>query len=69
MEIIVRVLREVMSTTDLSRLSMASDVQTRPTKLRSTKTGLAQRLEAYYYKTEMAMKLGCAMEPRVILHK
>eukprot|EP00975_Prorocentrum_lima_P070110 12930145-Prorocentrum_lima.AAC.1 len=50
---------------DFSRLSMARDVQTKPTKAPSAKTGLAQWLEEYYSKLEMATQLGCAMEPRL----
>eukprot|EP00975_Prorocentrum_lima_P022843 4807637-Prorocentrum_lima.AAC.1 len=40
--ILVRVMREVMPARDFSRLSMASDLQTRPSKVPSTKTGLAK---------------------------
>eukprot|EP00975_Prorocentrum_lima_P064877 12900133-Prorocentrum_lima.AAC.1 len=56
-----------MPTEDCSRLSMASDVQTKPTKVPSTKKGLAQWLEEYYSTSEMATQLGCATEPRVIM--
>eukprot|EP00975_Prorocentrum_lima_P040403 8480347-Prorocentrum_lima.AAC.1 len=55
-----------MPTKDFSRVSMASDVQGRPTKVPSTKVGLAKSLEEYYSKLEMAGKLGRALEPRVI---
>eukprot|EP00975_Prorocentrum_lima_P011166 2369338-Prorocentrum_lima.AAC.1 len=65
--IIVRVMREVLQTKEFSRLSMASYVQARPTKVPSTKTGLAQWLEEYYSKLEMALTLGCALEPRIIM--
>eukprot|EP00975_Prorocentrum_lima_P019696 4147120-Prorocentrum_lima.AAC.1 len=46
---------------------MASYVQTRPSKVPSTKAGLAIWLEEYYSKLEMAVKLGCALEQRVIM--
>eukprot|EP00975_Prorocentrum_lima_P003940 859311-Prorocentrum_lima.AAC.1 len=57
--IIVRVMREIMPARDFSRLSMASDVQTRPSNIPSTKTGLAERL------LEIEVKLGAALEPRM----
>eukprot|EP00975_Prorocentrum_lima_P008508 1816435-Prorocentrum_lima.AAC.1 len=60
-------MREVMPTRGFSRLSMASDVQTRPTKIPTTEVGLAKWLEEYYSKLEMANKLGCALEPRLIM--
>eukprot|EP00975_Prorocentrum_lima_P062828 12887824-Prorocentrum_lima.AAC.1 len=63
----VGVMREVIPTKDFSRLSMVSDVQTKPTMAPSTTTGLAQRLEECYSTFEMATQLGCAMEPRVIM--
>eukprot|EP00975_Prorocentrum_lima_P044284 9284039-Prorocentrum_lima.AAC.1 len=56
-----------MPTKDFSRLSMASYVQTKPTKVPSTKVGLAKLLEEYYSTLEMATQLGCALEPRVIM--
>eukprot|EP00975_Prorocentrum_lima_P063900 12894331-Prorocentrum_lima.AAC.1 len=56
-----------MPTKDFSRLSMANDMQTRPTKAPSSKTGLAQWLDEHYSKLEMPTKLGCALEPRVIM--
>eukprot|EP00975_Prorocentrum_lima_P054063 11337166-Prorocentrum_lima.AAC.1 len=56
-----------MPTKDFWRLSMASDVQLRPAKVPSTKTGLAQWLEEYYSKLKMALELGCALEPRIIM--
>eukprot|EP00975_Prorocentrum_lima_P000793 162917-Prorocentrum_lima.AAC.1 len=56
-----------MPTRHFSRLSMASDVQTRPSQVPSTKVGLAKWLEEYCSKLEMAVKLGCALEPRVIM--
>eukprot|EP00975_Prorocentrum_lima_P026105 5486552-Prorocentrum_lima.AAC.1 len=40
--ILGRVMREVMPARDFSRLSMAGDVRTRPSKVPSTKTGLAK---------------------------
>eukprot|EP00975_Prorocentrum_lima_P029241 6140231-Prorocentrum_lima.AAC.1 len=53
-----------MPARDFSRLSMASDVQTKPSKAPSTKAGLAKWLEEHHYKVEMAAGLGCALEPR-----
>eukprot|EP00975_Prorocentrum_lima_P052398 10982423-Prorocentrum_lima.AAC.1 len=44
----VRVMREVMPAADYSRLSMASDVQTLPSKVPATKAGLAKWLEDYH---------------------
>eukprot|EP00975_Prorocentrum_lima_P059429 12457678-Prorocentrum_lima.AAC.1 len=46
---------------------MASDVQTRPSKVPSTKTGLAKWLEEYHPKLEMAVKIGAPLEPRMIM--
>eukprot|EP00975_Prorocentrum_lima_P032144 6751628-Prorocentrum_lima.AAC.1 len=40
--ILVRAMREVMPAMDYSRLSLASDVQTLPSKIPSTKAGLAR---------------------------
>eukprot|EP00975_Prorocentrum_lima_P037809 7954340-Prorocentrum_lima.AAC.1 len=56
-----------MPTRDFSRFSMASDVQTRPSMVPSTKVCQAKWLEEYYSKLEMAVKLGCALEARVIM--
>eukprot|EP00975_Prorocentrum_lima_P057594 12077041-Prorocentrum_lima.AAC.1 len=56
-----------MPARDFSRLSMASDVQTRPSNVPSTKAGLVKWLEGYHSKLEMALKLGSALEPRVIM--
>eukprot|EP00975_Prorocentrum_lima_P020637 4341518-Prorocentrum_lima.AAC.1 len=39
--ILVRVMRKVMPAMDYSRLSLASDVQALPSKIPSTKAGLA----------------------------
>eukprot|EP00975_Prorocentrum_lima_P045488 9522879-Prorocentrum_lima.AAC.1 len=52
---------------DYSRLSLASDIQTLPSTIPSTKAGLARWLEASHSKLEMALKLGAALEPRRIM--
>eukprot|EP00975_Prorocentrum_lima_P066872 12911722-Prorocentrum_lima.AAC.1 len=65
--ILARVMREIMPAKDFSRLSLASDVQTQPSKIPSTMTGLAKWLEEYYSKLEMALELGAALEPRMIM--
>eukprot|EP00975_Prorocentrum_lima_P056101 11763354-Prorocentrum_lima.AAC.1 len=57
MGFLVRVMREVMPARDFSRLSMASNVQTRPSKVPSAKTGLAKWLEEYHSTLETAVKL------------
>eukprot|EP00975_Prorocentrum_lima_P051060 10697525-Prorocentrum_lima.AAC.1 len=46
---------------------MASDVQTRPSKVPSTMTGLEKWLEEYHSKLGMAIKLGAALEARMIM--
>eukprot|EP00975_Prorocentrum_lima_P048966 10245145-Prorocentrum_lima.AAC.1 len=53
-----------MPAADYSRLSLASDVHTLPSKISATKAGLARWLEDYHSKLEMALKLGAALEPR-----
>eukprot|EP00975_Prorocentrum_lima_P030991 6505954-Prorocentrum_lima.AAC.1 len=60
-------MREVKPAMDYSRLSQASDVRTLPSKIPSTKAGLAIWLEDDHSKLEMALKLGAALEPRVIM--
>eukprot|EP00975_Prorocentrum_lima_P055930 11724744-Prorocentrum_lima.AAC.1 len=42
--IILQIMREVMPAMDYSRLSLASDVQTMPSKIASAKAGLAKLL-------------------------
>eukprot|EP00975_Prorocentrum_lima_P062584 12886415-Prorocentrum_lima.AAC.1 len=56
-----------MPAMDSSRWSLASDVQTWPSKIPSTKAGLANCLEEYHSKLEMALKLGATLEPRMIM--
>eukprot|EP00975_Prorocentrum_lima_P008273 1766650-Prorocentrum_lima.AAC.1 len=56
-----------MPAMDYSRLSLASDVQTLPSKIPSTKAGLARWLEDYHSKLDMALKHGAALEPRMIM--
>eukprot|EP00975_Prorocentrum_lima_P049063 10268706-Prorocentrum_lima.AAC.1 len=56
-----------MPAEDYSRLSMASVVQTIPSQAPATKAGLARRLEDYHSRLEMAMKMNCALEPRMIM--
>eukprot|EP00975_Prorocentrum_lima_P032903 6907922-Prorocentrum_lima.AAC.1 len=65
--ILVRVMREVMPAMAFYRLSLASDVQTLPSKIPSTKAGLARWLAECHSKLEMALKLGAALEPRMIM--
>eukprot|EP00975_Prorocentrum_lima_P010995 2336518-Prorocentrum_lima.AAC.1 len=55
--ILVRVIREVMPAMDYSRLSMASEVQTSPSNIPSTKGGLAIWLEDYHSTWEIALEL------------
>eukprot|EP00975_Prorocentrum_lima_P009627 2051524-Prorocentrum_lima.AAC.1 len=56
-----------MPAADYSRLSMASYVQTLPSKIPATKAGLARWLEDYHSKLEMALKLAAHLEPRMIM--
>eukprot|EP00975_Prorocentrum_lima_P046619 9744173-Prorocentrum_lima.AAC.1 len=56
-----------MPAMDFSIWSSASDAQTLPTKIPSTKAGLARWLEEYHSNLEMALKLGAALEPRMIV--
>eukprot|EP00975_Prorocentrum_lima_P023753 4998148-Prorocentrum_lima.AAC.1 len=67
MGILVRAMREIMPATDFSILSLASDVQTRPSNTPSTQVGLAKWLEEYHSKLEMALKNGAALEPKRII--
>eukprot|EP00975_Prorocentrum_lima_P057986 12163703-Prorocentrum_lima.AAC.1 len=54
-----------MPAMDFSRLSLAGDVHTLPSKIPASKAGLGRWLEEYHSKLEMALKLGAALEPRM----
>eukprot|EP00975_Prorocentrum_lima_P038452 8082866-Prorocentrum_lima.AAC.1 len=56
-----------MHAMDFSRLSLAIGVQTLLSKIPSTKAGPARWLEEYHSQLEMALKLGAALEPRMIM--
>eukprot|EP00975_Prorocentrum_lima_P016620 3523999-Prorocentrum_lima.AAC.2 len=56
-----------MPADDFSRLSMASAVETMPTQVPATKAGLAGWLGDYHSRLEMALKMKCALEPRMIM--
>ncbi len=65
-EILLRTMMEIMPTKDIARLSLANDLQSKPTKVPSTASGLAAWLEDYHARLSMAAEMGSAIEPRII---
>eukprot|EP00975_Prorocentrum_lima_P040092 8421317-Prorocentrum_lima.AAC.1 len=60
-------MRDIMPTKDLSRMSIARELQAMMAKGPATMVGLASWLEDYATKLELGMRVGCLMEPRTIL--
>eukprot|EP00975_Prorocentrum_lima_P047112 9850741-Prorocentrum_lima.AAC.1 len=57
---------EPMPTADLSRMSIAQELQKHVTRVPTTLVRLANWLEEYAHKPELGMRLGSLMEPRAI---
>eukprot|EP00975_Prorocentrum_lima_P064541 12898183-Prorocentrum_lima.AAC.1 len=60
-------MRYIMPTTDLSRMSIAQELQRQVTRAPTTLARLANGLEEYAHKLELGMRLGALTEPRAIL--
>eukprot|EP00971_Amphidinium_carterae_P302514 6011321-Amphidinium_carterae.1 len=66
-QILARLLREIMPTADHSRLSLTKDIQDVNQKLPATLQAADRWLDDYLAKLAMAQKLKCPVEPRIIL--
>eukprot|EP00975_Prorocentrum_lima_P033501 7025967-Prorocentrum_lima.AAC.1 len=60
-------MREIMPTSDLSRMSMAHELQKPAGKVPTTLAQLVAWLDDYKHKLDYGMKLGALLEPRTIL--
>eukprot|EP00975_Prorocentrum_lima_P060300 12646024-Prorocentrum_lima.AAC.1 len=60
-------MRDIMPTSDLSRMSMARELQMTVSRVPETLPQVGTRLEDYIHKLELGLILGALLEPRTVL--